>query len=233
MAEKEKVAQMFNKIAKRYDLLNHLLSFGLDYLWRRRLIRLIIKDNPTTLLDVATGTGDILILAKKKHAFKKLVGLDISEGMLQFAKSKVQKKHPNEDDLFEFIQGPAESMPLKGNSFDRICVGFGVRNFEDLKKGLREMFRVVKKGGKVYILEFSKPRSPIFAPIYNFYFKNILPIIGRLISQDKEAYTYLFETVQSFPDYEDFGKIMADAGFVDVKWRPLSLGICTIYTGTK
>jgi demethylmenaquinone methyltransferase/2-methoxy-6-polyprenyl-1,4-benzoquinol methylase len=234
MAKQEIVAQMFNKIADRYDFLNHLLSFGMDFIWRRKMIKMLIKHEPGSLLDVATGTGDLMILAKKKHDFKKVTGLDISEGMLAYAKEKVSKTYTiQSENVFDFIQGPAESMPLNDNSYDRICVGFGVRNFEDLSKGLSEMHRVLVPGGSAYILEFSKPRSIIFAPLYQFYFKNILPIIGRLVSKDKEAYTYLFKTVQEFPDYEDFATIMAKSGFINISYKPLSLGICTIYTGSK
>lgn len=234
MAKQEIVADMFNKIAHRYDLLNHVLSFGMDYLWRRKMIRMMIKGHPKHLLDVATGTGDLLILAARKQVFSSITGLDISEGMLSYAKQKVTSRfHGKDADQFDFIQGPAEQMPINDNSFDRICVGFGVRNFEDLGKGLEEMHRVLKPGGKAYILEFSNPRSLFFAPLYKFYFKNILPIVGRMISKDKEAYTYLFDTVQAFPDYEKFGTIMENAGFNSVSFKPLSLGICTIYTGLK
>jgi demethylmenaquinone methyltransferase/2-methoxy-6-polyprenyl-1,4-benzoquinol methylase len=234
MAKQEIVAEMFNKIADRYDFLNHLLSFGLDFIWRRKMVKMLIKDEPDSLLDIATGTGDLMILAKRKHDFKKITGLDISKGMLAYAKEKVSEAYPKENqDIFNFIQSPAESMPLDDNTYHRICVGFGVRNFEDLPKGLSEMHRVLTPGGKAYILEFSKPRSFIFAPIYKFYFKNILPIIGRIVSRDKEAYTYLFKTVQEFPDYDDFATILAKAGFNKITYKPLSLGICTIYIGSK
>lgn len=194
----------------------------------------MVLNYPECLLDVATGTGDLMILAGKKHHFDKITGLDISEGMLNYARKKVSKLFDHDSgQLFEFIQGPAERIPLHDNSYDRICVGFGVRNFEDLPKGLAEMHRVLKPGGTVYILEFSKPRLFLFAPLYYFYFKNILPLFGRIISKDKEAYTYLFKTVNAFPDCQNFTSIMDKSGYINVTYKPLSLGICTIYTGSK
>jgi demethylmenaquinone methyltransferase/2-methoxy-6-polyprenyl-1,4-benzoquinol methylase len=229
-SKKEQVAKMFNNISKRYDLLNHLLSLGIDIVWRKQAIKKLKEDKPKILLDVATGTGDFAIEALAL-APEKVIGIDISEGMLEHGRIKMRRK--GLDDKIELLSGDSEHIPFEDNKFDAITVGYGVRNFEDLEAGLREMYRVLKPGGKVVILEFSRPRKFPFKQIYNFYFKHILPLIGRVIAKDRSAYTYLPESVQYFPDGQDFLNILEQTGFNNTQWDPLTFGISSIYTGRK
>jgi demethylmenaquinone methyltransferase/2-methoxy-6-polyprenyl-1,4-benzoquinol methylase len=228
--KKEQVADMFNNISPKYDFLNHVLSMGIDVLWRRNAIKMLKNDQPKYILDVATGTGDFAIEALKLHP-KKVTGVDISEGMLEFGRVKLKKR--NLDSVIELEYGDSEKLPFKDNKFDAIIVAFGVRNFETLKTGLAEMYRVLRKGGKVVILEFSSPRKFPFKNIYNFYFKAILPKIGRLISKDSSAYTYLPESVQAFPDGEEFIGILKDVGYTNTLCKTQTFGISTIYVGQK
>lgn len=228
--QKKKIGKMFDRIANSYDFLNHFLSLGIDIYWRVRAIELLRKSNPKKILDVATGTADLGIAAVKLNP-QKIIGIDISEKMLEIGKKKIHKL--GLDHKIELILGDCENLPFKDNYFDAITVGFGVRNFENLKKGLSEMYRVLDKNGTVVILEFSKPKKFPLNYIFNFYFKNILPIVGKIISKDKEAYAYLPESVQKFPDGKDFLNIMKEVGFSNLKQIPLTFGIVSVYIGKK
>jgi demethylmenaquinone methyltransferase/2-methoxy-6-polyprenyl-1,4-benzoquinol methylase len=229
-SKKAQVAEMFNNISQRYDLLNHILSMGIDILWRRKAIKLLQEVKPDTVLDVATGTGDFAIEALRLKP-SKITGIDISKGMLDMGKIKMKDK--GYDSKIEMLLGDSENLPFNDNMFDAITVGFGVRNFENLEKGITEMRRVLSEKGKVAILEFSKPRKFPIKQFYNFYFLNVLPAIGKLISKDPRAYTYLPESVKAFPDGEDFVSIMQKCGYKEVKQIPLTFGIASIYIGKK
>ena len=229
-SKKEQVAEMFNNISKRYDFLNHFLSLGIDILWRKKAIRLLKPDAPKQILDVATGTGDFALeaLALKPD---RIVGVDISAGMLDMGKIKMKKK--GVDDIIDMQMGDSEKLLFDDNTFDATIVAFGVRNFENLKKGLKDMHRVTRPGGKTVIIEFSRPRRFPMKQLYNFYFKSILPIIGKLISKDNSAYTYLPESVDAFPDGERFLDILKEVGYKNTKCIPLTFGISSIYIGQK
>ncbi|WP_194776426.1 bifunctional demethylmenaquinone methyltransferase/2-methoxy-6-polyprenyl-1,4-benzoquinol methylase UbiE [Pararhodonellum marinum] len=228
--KKEQVATMFNNISKRYDLLNHVLSLGIDIRWRKKAVKLLQKDQPKLILDIATGTGDFAIeaLALKPD---KIIGVDISSGMLEEGKKKLKKRKL--DHLIELQMGDSEKLLFEENKFDAVIVSFGVRNFENLEKGLADMLRVLKPGGKTVILEFSKPTSFPMKQGYNFYFKYILPQIGKLVSKDNSAYTYLPESVQVFPDGKDFLQVLEKVGFKNTQCKPLTFGISSIYLGEK
>ncbi len=228
--KKEQVAKMFDNISGRYDFLNHLLSLGIDIRWRRKAILELTEIRPKLILDVATGTGDFAIQALDLQP-DKVIGIDISEGMLDVGRKKMKERHL--DQKIELRSGDSENLPFEENKFDAVIVAFGVRNFENLEKGLAEIFRVVKPGGKVVILEFSKPSHFPFKQLYNFYFKFVLPKIGRLISQDQAAYTYLPESVQAFPDGNDFLKILSGIGYKNAACQSLTFGISSLYTGIK
>ena len=221
---------MFNNISRHYDFLNHFLSLGIDKVWRKRAIRLLMPLKPKMLLDVATGTGDFAFQALALDP-DKITGIDISEGMLDVGRKKIQKR--NLAGKIELERGDSENLRFEENKFDAVTVGFGVRNFENLEKGLREIFRVMKPGAMLVILEFSRPKKFPFRQIYNFYFKTILPKIGRVISKDKSAYTYLPESVEAFPDGMDFENILKLAGFKHTTCEPLTFGISSIYTARK
>jgi demethylmenaquinone methyltransferase / 2-methoxy-6-polyprenyl-1,4-benzoquinol methylase len=229
--KKAAVRTMFNSIAWRYDFLNHFLSFGIDRLWRKRAIKIIFREyrNPS-ILDVATGTGDMAITAMRYNP-SRITGIDISVNMLEIGRQKVLKM--GYSDKIELIEGDSEKLPFSDCVFDVAMVAFGVRNFADPLKGLTEMQRVVRNGGMVIILEFSKPQAFLFRPVYNFYFKRILPFFGQLFSKDKSAYTYLPESVMSFPDNEQFLKLLGNAGFTGTKQVKLTGGVASIYTGIK
>lgn len=228
--KKKQVATMFDNISGQYDFLNHFLSMGIDILWRKKAIRLLKAHQPKLILDIATGTGDFAIEALALNP-DKVIGVDISEGMLEVGRKKLIKK--GLDKRIELQVGDSERLLFDDNKFDAIIVAFGVRNFENLEQGLSDMCRVLKPGGKVVILEFSKPRTFPFKQVYQFYFKWILPKIGRLISKDSSAYTYLPESVNEFPDGEDFLGILEKTGFKETECKPLTLGISSIYTGIK
>lgn len=228
---KKSVESMFNSIAWRYDFLNHFLSFGTDYFWRKKAIRIISEHEiHKEILDVATGTGDLAIAALKLGPVK-VTGIDISEKMLEIGRAKIIKRGLKEK--IELFKGDSEHLDFKDNSFDVVMVAFGVRNFSDPLKGLSEMNRVLRHGGLLMVLEFSRPVSFPVRQLYNFYFLNILPLFGKLFSKDKTAYSYLPESVMKFPDNEAFMKIMVEAGFVNEKQVKLSGGIASIYTGMK
>lgn len=228
--KKEQVAEMFNNISHRYDFLNHFLSLGIDILWRKKAIRLLKKDQPKQILDIATGTGDFAIEALALNP-DKVIGVDISAGMLEHGKQKMKRK--GLDHIIDMQMGDSEKLLFESNTFDAVIVSFGVRNFENLEKGLSDMFRVLKPGGKTVIIEFSRPRRFPMKQLYNFYFKSILPIIGKLISKDQSAYTYLPESVEAFPDGKDFLTILEKVGFKSTECRPLTFGISSIYIGQK
>ena len=228
--KKEQVRDMFNNISPKYDFLNHFLSLGIDILWRNRLIRIMKKQQPQSILDVATGTGDLAITASKINP-EKIIGVDIAEGMLEVGKIKLRKK--NLEKLISLEKGDSENLQFSDLSFDAAMVAFGVRNFEDLNKGLCEMQRVLKPGGKIYVLEFSKPTRFPIKQLYSFYFKFILPLIGRMVSKHNEAYTYLPDSVQEFPFGQAFLDHLIKAGFRETEVRSLSFGIASIYIGTK
>ena len=227
--KKKEVEDMFDNIAPKYDLLNHVLSMKIDVLWRNTLVKWMNADQPKEVLDVATGTGDLAI-AVQKGTGAKIVGLDLSQQMLNVGIEKIKKISLT--DQIEMIKGDAENLPFESNKFDAVSVAFGVRNFENLEKGLDELKRVVKEGKSVYILEFSKVEG-FLAPFYMFYFKNILPQIGKLVSKDNRAYTYLPDSVNAFPFGEKMKQILLDTGYSKVEYKKLSLGIATIYKATK
>ena len=229
-SKKEQVARMFDNISQRYDFLNHFLSLGIDRGWRKKAINLLRPLKPRQLLDVATGTGDFALQALSLNP-EKITGVDISDGMLQVGRKKMQDR--NVADKIVLQLADSENLPFEENKFDAVTVGFGVRNFEHLERGLEEIFRVLKPGGVAVILEFSRPRKFPFKQGYNFYFKFILPKIGRIVSSDKTAYTYLPESVEAFPDGEDFLRILRDVGFKQTQCKSLTFGISSIYTGTK
>jgi len=228
--KKEQVALMFDKIAVKYDFLNHFLSMGIDRTWRTKTISELKDIRPATILDIATGTGDLAIEALKLNP-SKVNGIDISEGMLAIGREKLKKK--GLDSKIELSLGDSEQILFGDCSFDAATCAFGVRNFANLSKGLSEIYRILKPNGKVAILEFSKPKSFPFKQIYNFYFFKILPFWGRRFSKDNSAYTYLPESVQAFPDGKDFLAELEKVGFVSVKARVLTLGIASIYTAVK
>lgn len=228
-SKKTEVEDMFDNIAPKYDLLNHVLSMKIDVIWRNTLVKWMNKDAPKLVLDVATGTGDLAI-AVQKGTGAEVVGLDLSQQMLNVGIDKIKKI--NLDQKISMQKGDAENLPFEDNKFDAVSVAFGVRNFENLEKGLAELRRVVKENSSVYILEFSKVEG-FLAPFYMFYFKNILPQIGKLVSKDNRAYTYLPDSVNAFPFGEKMKQILLDTGYSKVEYKKLSLGIATIYKATK
>lgn len=230
LSKKDQVEEMFNNISPKYDLLNHLLSANIDRLWRKKAINLLRPWRPELILDVATGTADFAIAATRIKGVK-VVGIDISEGMLKVGRRKVEKKNLTE--IIELIKADSENLPFVNDKFDAAIVGFGVRNFENLKKGLSEIKRVLKPGGVFYILEFSKPMKSPYKQFYQFYFTRILPFIGRMVSKDSTAYSYLPESVNEFPDGDKFLTILAEVGFVKNKCFSLTFGIASIYEAHK
>ncbi len=225
-SKKEQVATMFDNIAHKYDFLNQLLSLGIHKSWRRKSIQLLEEFHPKTILDIATGTGDFAIEAMKLKP-EKVVGVDISEGMMKLGVEKIKKL--GLQNAIELKSGDSENLPFPDNSFDAITVGFGVRNFENLEKGIQDIYRVLNANGTLVILEFSKPKKFPIKGIYNFYFKYITPTIGKIFSKDNSAYAYLPESVKAFPDGEDFIKILNKAGFKKTKAISLTFGIASIY----
>ena len=230
LGKKEQVAKMFDNISRRYDLLNHVLSFGIDIIWRKKAIRMLKPKQPKLILDIATGTGDFAIEALALSP-EKVIGVDISEGMLAVGRQKIAKMGLT--DKIELQLGDSEKLLFSDNKFDAIIVSFGVRNFENLEKGLEDMYRVLKPGGTTVIVEFSKPAVFPFRQLYNLYFRYILPLIGKVISKDNAAYSYLPESVQAFPYGSKFLEIFNKAGFKNTICRPLTFGISSIYVGQK
>lgn len=229
--KKDQVAEMFDNISANYDFLNHFLSLGIDNIWRKKAIDQLKSIKPKTILDVATGTGDLAVMALKRLSPDKITGIDISNGMLDVGRKKMISK--NIDESIELLYGDSEQIPFEDNSFDAVTVAYGVRNFEDLSKGIAEMSRVIKPGGKAVILEFSKPKKFPVKQAFSLYFKYILPFIGKIVSKDSRAYTYLPESVNAFPEGNDFLTIFKAAGFKNVNQIKLSGGISSIYVGEK
>lgn len=227
--KKEQVAEMFNNIAFRYDFLNSLLSLGIHKGWRKKAVRILKSKQPQVILDVATGTGDFAIEALQTNA-KKIIGVDISEGMLNVGREKIKKL--NLTDKIELQVADAEHLPFTDNYFDAITVAFGVRNFENLESGLKDMLRVLKPGGDLVIIEFSKPKG-FFSYLYKIYFKHITPAIGKLFSKDHRAYSYLPESVEAFPYGENLCNILRQCGYAHVSYQILTFGVASIYTATK
>jgi demethylmenaquinone methyltransferase/2-methoxy-6-polyprenyl-1,4-benzoquinol methylase len=231
VAKKEQVADMFNNISKTYDFLNHFLSLGIDIIWRKKAINQLKADQPKLILDVATGTGDFAFEALKILKPEKIIGVDISRGMLDMADQKIFKRGLS--DQFEVRMGDSEKLLFDADTFDAVTVAYGVRNFENLQAGLADIHRVLKPGGKAVVLEFSKPKTFPIKQLYNFYFNYITPGIGKLFSKDARAYSYLPESVAAFPDGAAFTGLMDKVGFTHTKQKPLAFGICSIYTGIK
>ncbi len=226
-SKKEQVASMFNNVAGTYDFLNHFFSMGIDKLWRRKLVNLMGQSKPKVILDVATGTADLAIAETKLNP-EKIIGVDISEKMLEVGKTKT-KQYPN----IELKLADGEHLPFENNTFDAVSIAFGIRNFENVIPGLAEMHRVLKIGGKVFVLEFSKPTNWFIKKIYYFYFCNVLPFVGKLVSKDARAYSYLPESVRIFPDGKKFVELLQYTGFKKIECRQLTFGISTIYIAEK
>ena len=230
IGKKKEVAQMFDNISSRYDFLNHLLSLGIDKGWRKKAINMLKANPPKKLLDIATGTGDFAIAALTLNP-EKITGIDISEGMLEMGRKKL--KAQNLSGKIELLYGDSENISFPDNTFDAAIVAFGVRNFEDLDKGLKQIHRVLKPGAKFVVLEFSKPTVFPVKQFYGFYFRYILPVIGRIVSKDQSAYSYLPESVKAFPDGEKFLERLNIAGFTGTNQKQLTFGIASIYSGIK
>lgn len=228
--KKAQVAQMFDNISGEYDGLNRVISFGTDIKWRKEVVQIVAANNPENILDIATGTGDLAI-SLTASAAREIIGLDISEGMLEVGRKKIAKKQL--DGIISMVVGDSEDLPFKNNTFDAITVAFGIRNFENLEKGLSEILRVIKPGGIFVILETSVPTKFPFKQGYKFYSKMILPTIGKLFSKDKFAYNYLSESASVFPFGEALNNILRNVGFIDVENRPKTFGVATIYTASK
>ncbi len=230
LGKKEQVTQMFDTISKNYDGLNRVISFGIDIKWRKKVVEILKKEQPQSILDIATGTGDLAIALVKTGA-KKIVGLDISPGMLAVGKEKVTDKKL--DSTIEMVVGDSEKLTFEDNSFDAVTVSFGVRNFETLNTGMAEILRVLKPNGTLVVLETSVPTKTPYKQGYNFYTKNILPLIGKLFSKDDSAYGYLSESASVFPHGENFNNILREIGFIDVTNKPQTFGVASIYVAKK
>jgi demethylmenaquinone methyltransferase/2-methoxy-6-polyprenyl-1,4-benzoquinol methylase len=229
--KKEQVEKMFDTISGNYDGLNRVISFGADIQWRKKVLLNVLHHQPDSILDIATGTGDLAIKFAEKSFASKIVGLDLSEGMLEIAKNKVLGTALQNN--IEFIKGDSEALPFTNNSFDAITVSFGIRNFENLEKGLAEIYRVLKPNGIFIILETSVPTKFPFKQGYHFHSKIILPIVGKLFSKDKAAYTYLSESASVFPYGKKLNNILRKIGFINVDHNPQTFGVATIYTSSK
>lgn len=230
LGKKEQVAQMFDTISGNYDGLNRVISFGIDVKWRKKVLKMVSDKNPEMILDIATGTGDLAILMTATKA-KKIIGLDISAGMLEVGRKKIAQK--NLSDRIEMVLGDSENIPYADNTFDAITVAFGVRNFENLEKGLAEILRVLKPDGVFVILETSVPVKTPYKQGYKFYSKYILPLIGKLFSKDNSAYQYLSDSASVFPYGEALNNILRKIGFIEVKALPQTMGVATIYSASK
>ena len=231
LRKKQQVAGMFNDIAYRYDFLNRFLSAGIDVSWRKKAIRQLAALQPKSLLDVATGTADMAIMASGMLKPVKITGIDISDGMLEIGRDKVKKL--NLQDRITLLNGDSETINFENDSFEAVTVAFGVRNFENLEKGLAEIRRVLKPGGKLVVLEFSKPKTPVVKGMYNLYMRYICPGVGKLFSKNRSAYQYLDESIKQFPEGKNFTGILDKLGYRNTYSKPLSLGICSIYCGVK
>lgn len=230
-SKKEQVAKMFDEIAGRYDFLNRFLSVGIDIYWRKVMLKKLLPLKPKSILDVATGTGDVAIMAEKILKPDQIIGIDISVGMLDLGREKIKEKKLS--DIITLQTGDSENIQFPDNHFDAVTVAFGVRNFENLEKGLAEILRVLKPGGQLCVLEFSKPNLPGIEQLYHLYLGIIAPEIAKMISKNKKAYAYLNDSVRAFPEGKAFTSIMEKTGFKDITCKRLSLGISSLYTGKK
>ena len=230
LGKKEQVAQMFNNISDNYDGLNRMISFGIDVKWRKKVVKLVADCQPKLVLDIATGTGDLAINISKNTSASKIIGLDISEGMLGVGKRKVAKENL---DNVELVLGDSEKIPFEDNTFDAITVAFGIRNFETLEKGLAEILRVLKSKGSFVILETSVPAKTPYKQFYNFHSSKVFPLMGKLFSKEGSAYSYLSESAAKFPHGENLNNILRKVGFIEVANKPQTFGVATIYTATK
>jgi demethylmenaquinone methyltransferase/2-methoxy-6-polyprenyl-1,4-benzoquinol methylase len=230
-SKKKQVSGMFDNIAPWYDFLNHFLSLGVDLYWRRKTIASLKRNPPVDILDVATGTADLAIEAARQFPAARITGIDISHEMLEIGRKKLPGRKL--DRRITLLSGDSENISFPNDSFDAVTVAFGVRNFEDLSKGLLEMRRVLRPGGSLAVLEFSKPAAFPFKQLYNLYFRFALPLIGRLTSKDPKAYAYLYESVQAFPEGEQLAAILSKAGYKNISFRRFTLGICTLYSAYK
>jgi len=228
--KKEQVTNMFDAISENYDGLNRVISFGIDVKWRQKVVKILKEKNPQTILDIATGTGDLAINLVDTGA-EKIVGLDISKGMLAIGKKKISEK--NLDSTIEMVVGDSENLQFQDHSFDAVTVAFGVRNFEDLDKGLHEIRRVLKPGGTLVVLETSVPTKTPYKQGYKFYSKYVLPAIGKIFSEDRSAYAYLSESAAVFPHGQDFNNILKKIGFIAMENKPQTFGVASIYVATK
>ena len=228
--KKEQVAQMFDNIAKRYDLLNSILSLGIHKGWRKKCVKLLKDKQPKKILDVATGTGDFAIECAKLNP-ESIIGIDISDGMMRYGREKL--KALKLDSIISLKNGNAETIFFPDNNFDAIVVGFGVRNFQDLNAGLSNLYRMLKPGGQLVVLEFSYPKNPLVKGFYNFYFSKVTPFIGRIFSKDTRAYTYLTESVKAFPHNEKFTEILSTLCYKNTSFKLVSFGIAAIYSAEK
>lgn len=229
-SKKEQVTEMFDTISKEYDGLNRVISFGIDVKWRDKVVKLVSEKNPENILDIATGTGDLAISLTATNA-KEIIGLDISDGMLEVGRLKIKSK--SLDGIISMVIGDSEDLPFDDNTFDAITVAFGVRNFENLEKGLAEILRVLKPNGIFVILETSVPTNPVYKFGYNIHCKYILPMVGKLFSKDRVAYRYLSESASVFPYGEALNNILRKIGFINVEDKPQTMGVATIYTASK
>jgi len=230
LGKKDQVTKMFDTISKEYDGLNRVISFGIDIKWRKKVVEIVKKTNPATILDIATGTGDLAINLTQTSATS-IIGLDISEGMLNVGRKKIEKL--NLSNSIKMVVGDSENMPFDDNSFDAITVAFGVRNFENLEKGLSEIYRVLKPGGTFVVLETSVPTKFPFKQGYTFYSTKILPLIGKIFSKDKVAYKYLSDSAAKFPFGKTFNNILEKTGFIAIEDKPQTFGVASIYVAKK
>ncbi|MFT3979808.1 MAG: bifunctional demethylmenaquinone methyltransferase/2-methoxy-6-polyprenyl-1,4-benzoquinol methylase UbiE [Ferruginibacter sp.] len=231
LSKKEQVAEMFDDIAFRYDFLNRTLSGGMDVLWRKKALGYLKNLQPKKMLDVATGTADVAIMASALLNPDKITGIDISEGMLELGRKKVEKQGLTQK--IELLKGDSETINFGDASFDAVTVAFGVRNFQHLEKGLSEILRVLKPGGRLVVLEFSQPKWLFAKAFYNLYMKTVAPNMGKLFSKNRNAYEYLDASIKKFPEGKNFLSILEKLGYVNLQYKPLSLGICSIYCGEK
>lgn len=229
--KREQIEQMFDNIAPKYDFLNRALSLGIDTIWRKQAIAQLKPKAPKVILDIATGTADLALEAAKQLKPDTIVGVDIAENMLSIGRKKIRKKH--EQDVIQLTQGDSTNLQFENDSFDAVMAAYGVRNFDDLKAGLKEMVRVLKPGGSLLVLEFSKPEKFPVKQLFNFYFRYILPNVGKLVSKDNSAYMYLPQSVSVFPQGKAFINILKELGLNNTEWIPQTFGISSIYTGTK
>ena len=231
LSKKKQVADMFDSIAHRYDFLNRFLSAGIDVRWRKKAISYLKDIKPTKILDVATGTADVALMTEKILHPSSIIGIDISDGMLEIGRKKIKKN--GVEKTIQLYNGDSADIKYSDNTFDAVTVAFGVRNFQQLEKGLSEILRVLRPGGKLVVLEFSRPKNTIIKGFYNFYMKSVSPNIAKLFSKNKTAYAYLDESIQKFPEGKNFTGILQNIGYKNIVNKPLSLGICSIYCGTK